>query len=118
MKKFETLPHVRALFERAGVRDADYPIIHTAVVHHSLPKELDRDHPYWRLTSLLKDADGLDRVRLGDLDGRYLRNREARTMVAFAQALFDETDGMVPNGDDHFARLWPEAVRLEERQAV
>ena len=115
MKKFETLPHVRALFERAGVRNADYPIIHTAVVHHSLPKELDRDHPHWRLTSLLKDADGLDRVRLGDLDARYLRNREARTMVAFAQALFDETDGMVPNGDDHFARLWPEAVRLEER---
>jgi hypothetical protein len=114
MKKFETLRQVRSLFERGGVRDDDYAIIHTAVVQHSLPKELGRDHPHWRLTSLLKDADGLDRVRLGDLDVRYLRNPEARTMVGFAQALFDETNGVVPTGDDHFARLWPEAMRLEE----
>jgi hypothetical protein len=36
--------------------------------------------------SRLKDADGLDRVRLGDLDARYLRNPEAREMVGFAEA--------------------------------
>jgi hypothetical protein len=112
MKKLETLPHLRALFARAGVRDDDYPLIHTAVVHHSLPQELDRAHPHWRLTSLLKDADGLDRVRLGDLDIRYLRNPEAKEMVGFAEALFEATDGVVINGDDHFDRLWPEAQRI------
>jgi hypothetical protein len=116
MKKFETLPEVRALFARGGVTDDDYPVIHTAVVQHSLPKELDRDHPHWRLTSLLKDADGLDRVRLSDLDPRYLRNKEAHQMTAFAQTLFDTTDGVVPTGDAHFAALWPEAVRLRSTE--
>ena len=112
MMKFETLPEVRALFTRGGVTDSDYAQIRTAVVHHSLPKELDREHPHWRLTSLLKDADGLDRVRLGDLDWRYLRNPQAREMVAFAQELFLETNGLVRAGSDHFAELWPEAARI------
>jgi hypothetical protein len=112
MKKFETLPSLRELFAKGGVTDDDYGLIHTAVVHHSLPKELSRDHPHWRLTSLLKDADGLDRTRLGDLDPRYLRNSQAREMVGFAESLFEETDGIVPIGTDHFVALWPEATRL------
>jgi hypothetical protein len=112
MKKFETLAQVRELFSRGGVQDSDYAPIHTAVVHHSLPKELDRHHPHWRLTSLLKDADGLDRVRLRDLDPRYLRNPQAREMVGFAEALFGETDGIVPIGQAHFPQLWLEATRV------
>jgi len=114
VRKFETLPRVRDLFTRGGVREDDYAAIRTAVVQHSLPTELTRAHPHWRLTSLLKDADGLDRVRLGDgdLDPRYLRNPEARTMTGFAALLFGRTDGVVPTGEDHFARLWPEALQL------
>ena len=116
MKKFDRLPHLREFFGQGGVRDDDYPVIHTAVVHHCLPHELDVDHPHWRLTSLLKDADGLDRVRLGDLDPRYFRNAQTREMVAFAEALFRQTDGVVRAGDRHFAELWPEAVRLQTVQ--
>jgi hypothetical protein len=71
-----------------------------------------RDHEHWPLIALLKDADGLDRVRLGDLDVRYLRHPVARPMVAFAQALFDRTDGIITTGDDHFTRVWEVAVRL------
>ena len=112
MKKFETLPQVRELFARGGVLDDDYPAIHTAVVHHAIPKELDPAQPHWRLTSLLKDADALDGVRLGDLDPRYLRNPDAHGMVDFAQALFDRTDGTIDAGADHFAVLWPEAVTI------
>jgi len=112
MKKFESLPDVRELFARGGVQDEDYAAIHTAVVHHSLPRELDRQHAHWRLTSLLKDADGLDRVRLGDLNPRYLRNPESKGMVDFAETLFAETDGRVPLGESHFAVLWSEVERL------
>lgn len=115
MKKFRTLPELRALFSRGGVTADDYDAIKTAVTHHSLPNELDRGHPHWRLTSLLKDADGLDRVRLGDLDRRYLRHPQARTMVEFAQTLFDAADGLVDEGDDHFEHLWALAVRLSSR---
>jgi hypothetical protein len=106
MKKFEALPQVRDLFAQGGVAESDYPAICTAVVHHCLPRELKRTHPHWRLTSLLKDADGLDRVRLRDLDPRYLRNREAHDMVAFAESLFTETDDTIPVGPDYFATLW------------
>ena len=106
MTRFETLSEVRDLFAQGGVAESDYPAIRTAVVHHCLPRELMRTHPHWRLTSLLKDADGLDRVRLGDLDPRYLRNREAHDMVAFAASLFTETDGTIPVGHGHFADLW------------
>jgi hypothetical protein len=60
----------------------------------------------------LKDADGLDRVRLGDLDPRYLRNPEALGMVGFAERLFDRTDRRTPVGSGHFAALWAEAGRL------
>ena len=115
MKKFRSLIEVRALFSRGGVMADDYDAIKTAVVHHCLPKELDRSHPHWRLTSLLKDADGLDRVRLGDLDARYLRNPEAKKMVDFAESLFRHTRGVIPTGDDHFPTLWREALAIEQQ---
>jgi hypothetical protein len=116
MKKLETLPHLRELFTRVGVREEDYPSIHTAVVHHCLREELNRADPHWRLTSLLKDADGLDRVRLRDLNPHYLRNSAAHGMIDFAKALFAGTDGVVPNGGDHFEQLWREARRILEAQ--
>jgi len=115
MKKFRALPEARALFVRGGVAADDYEAIKTAVVHHCLPQELDRTHPHYRLTSLLKDADALDRVRLHDLDPRHFRNPEARRMVEFAHALFEETDGIVAVGDDHFERLWAHVVAMRSR---
>ena len=115
MKKLESLTDLRELFVCGGVKDDDYAAIRTAVVNHCVPKELDRMHPHWRLTSLLKDADGLDRVRLGDLDPRYLRNPEARGMIAFAEALFKETDSVVKNGERHFEDLWPVAMQILAR---
>lgn len=51
------------------------------------PQEVSREHPHWPLIALLKDADGLDRVRLGDLDPRYLRYPESRGMVVRAGAV-------------------------------
>lgn len=40
------------------------------------------------LAKLLKDADNLDRVRLGDLKPRFLRHESARALVPFAYRLF------------------------------
>ena len=113
MAKVDRVPELRLLFARGGVVDSDYAPIRTAVVHHAVPKELDRGHPHWRLTSLLKDADALDRVRLGDLDPRYLRNAQANEMIAFAQMLFDTTDDVLPTGTGYFAALWSKALSLE-----
>ena len=64
---------------------------------------------------LVKDADGLDRVRLGDLDPRYLRHPEARVMVPFAQELFETTDGVVATGVRTSSRFLEAACRLQAR---
>ena len=41
-----------------------------------------------RLALLLKDADGLDRVRIGDLDPRFMRTDAAKTLTEFSEYLF------------------------------
>ncbi|MBR1780684.1 MAG: HD domain-containing protein [Oscillospiraceae bacterium] len=40
------------------------------------------------IAQLLKDADGLDRVRLGDLNPAYLRRESSKARVELAQAVF------------------------------
>ncbi len=41
-----------------------------------------------------------------------LRHPEARGMVTFAERLLAETRFRVPESSDHFAHLWPEALRI------
>ena len=105
------LPDVRALFARGGVGENDYPAIQAAVAGHSTG-EPGPGHPHRRLICLLKDADGLDRVRLGDLDTSYLRHPEAREMAGFAEGLYCATNAKIRPGLDYFERLWPEVQRL------
>jgi hypothetical protein len=109
--RLATLPHVRALFARGGVRQADDPAIQVAVTLHS-KGEAEPGEPHARLVRLIKDADGLDRVRLYDLDPGMLRHDEARAMVPFAERLHRETHRALTPGPDYFARIWPAAQRL------
>ena len=60
-------PSLRQRLTEAGLTAADYPAIEAAITAHCSPKEVTRDHEHWPLIALLKDADALDRVRLGDL---------------------------------------------------
>lgn len=113
VKRLDSLPDVQALFARGGVTPEDYPAIATAVYHHCLPEELPEEHPHRRLTALLKDADGLDRVRLGDLNPATLRYQVSVTMVPFAQDLYEQTDGVLTPGRKYFARLCAVARALE-----
>lgn len=99
------LPETQALLARGGVRSEDHPAIEAAVTRHC-NGEPSPGEPHYRLMALLKDADGLDRVRLGDLRPEWLRHDEARTMVAFAQQLYDETNDTLKPGPNYFGRLW------------
>ena len=105
------LPDTLALFAQAGLADVDLPAVDAAVTRHS-NGEGRPGEPHLRLIELLKDADGLDRVRLGDLDPRYLRTREARGMVPFAERLYEETDGRRAPGAHYFGWLWRSALTL------
>lgn len=52
------------------------------------------------LAELLKDADGLDRVRIHDLDPRFLRRAASRERADFAQYLFDRYSELSPDRPD------------------
>ena len=80
-------------------------LIAEACAWHVCPdRRAEWDHPVlW----MLKDADGLDRVRLYDLDVRYLRHPETKRWVEQARALFEATDCV-----DDPPRIWHAAADL------
>jgi len=82
------------LFYKFGLNDKDLRKVETAVTYHSITKELEKSDKAYTVTALLKDADALDRIRLGDngLDIRYLRFVESKSMVNNAESIFFATD--------------------------
>jgi hypothetical protein len=112
-RRLRTEEDLQRRIAEAGLAPEDYPAIAAAVTAHSAPKEVSRAHAHWPLIALLKDADGLDRVRIGDLDLRYLRHSEARGMAGFAQALLERTSPL-PTGPDLFQQVWQIASSLDE----
>ncbi len=84
------LPLYADLFIQQGASLQDLEMIKTAITWHSEPEELPAEHPSWNVTSLLKDADALDRIRLGenDLDPNYLRFELSKTRIGLAKDLY------------------------------
>ena len=71
----------------------------TYIVHWHVPS--DADAPVMTIElQVLKDADALDRVRLGDLDIRYLRTEAAQSLVPVAEELFGSYENIM--SDDRF----------------
>jgi uncharacterized protein len=58
----------------------------------------------------LKDADGLDRVRLGDLKPAFLRTARAKELVSSAQQLYDAS--ALHNACDPWGRVRKAALEL------
>lgn len=87
------------LRELTGRSGEDLMLMQGAVAAHSRPdKRMEEtvafyhaaDYPHaLSLARLLKDADGLDRVRIQDLNPDFLRHENARALAPFAQHLFD-----------------------------
>jgi hypothetical protein len=91
----EKLILFETLFAKYGIDDTSKDHIRAAIINHSLPGELPKDHPSWTVTAILKDADALDRIRLGenDLDPRYLRFSETINRIWLARELYYATSG-------------------------
>jgi len=90
------LPEFKELFQSIDVNLADLEEIKTAVCSHSLGEELPVNNPFYKTTALLKDADALDRIRLGrdNLDPHYLRFEQTKKMIPFARELFYSTENL------------------------
>lgn len=84
------LPLFRGLFLAAGASEEDLKLISTAVYQHSLPIDLSTSDHAWQVSALLKDADALDRIRLGEnnLMSEFLRFRESILLIEPAKELF------------------------------
>lgn len=59
----------------------------TYIVHWHVPPDTDAPVMTPEL-KVLKDADALDRVRLGDLDPRYFRTSAANALIGVAEELY------------------------------
>lgn len=116
-ERFEHDAALQAHLTSGGVPPGDWPAIQTAVTMHSRSLELPHDHPHWRLAALLKDADALDRVRIDDLDVRYLRFPVARGMAQFAEELFRETRHF-EHGPELFAQILEVARHIARRSSL
>ena len=86
----EKIPLFRQFFLDNHFHPRELDGIAAAIENHCVQEELVPDHPHYLLTALLKDADALDRIRLGpgNLRPDYLRFSQSRGMVGFAEALF------------------------------
>ena len=78
----EDLTELQAAVSAHARPDSDMESILRAYAPEDYPRTL-------KLTRLLKDADNLDRVRLGDLKTRYLRHEGAKAVEPFAWRLFE-----------------------------
>jgi hypothetical protein len=90
----DKLPVFTEFFLSQGANTYEIKEIGTAVRNHSEGFELSPDHPFYKTTALLKDADALDRIRLGqnNLDPAFLRLKATAKFIPFAIELFRNSD--------------------------
>lgn len=88
------LPLYQNFFMSNGATTDDIKLIQQIVTRHSIHIEPPRDHPVFLTLSILKDADALDRIRLGenDLNPDYLRHEITTKSISFGEDLFYETN--------------------------
>jgi len=84
------LPVFEPFFIRNGITKDEMDLIRIAVMSHSQLQELQISHKAYIVTAILKDADALDRIRLGkdNLNTDYLRISGSTKLIDFAKALF------------------------------
>jgi len=87
------LPLFRNFFEENGISSSEIEIIGTAVRNHSERYEIDTEDDAYNATALLKDADALDRIRIGEnnLNPDYLRFEQSHGLIPFAKKLYFKT---------------------------
>jgi hypothetical protein len=88
------LPLYEGLFSKYGAIRDDILTIRQIVTRHSLHAEPQKDSKTFSTLAILKDADALDRIRLGvhDLNRDYLRYEITHKCITFGEELFCETN--------------------------
>lgn len=79
----------------------------TYIVHWHVPSDDEAPEMTIEL-QVLKDADGLDRVRLGDLNPSYLRTGAARELIDIATKLHEAS---LPSEPDRYIETFEDIIR-------
>jgi len=89
------------IHEITGLSGEELKMVQGAVAAHSRPDSklestMEEYEPFdfkrgIELAKFLKDADGLDRVRISDLNPAYLRHKSAAFLAPFAKVLVEES---------------------------
>ncbi len=88
------VPEFTPLFQKYRLDEEQISTLKTAVANHSQYVEIKKWHPHYTVTALLKDADALDRIRIGEhnLNRKFLRFEPTFGMIADAERLFYESE--------------------------
>lgn len=74
-------PMFNDLWEKYGLSDKEREFVCSAVSQHSSREWMRRGDEGYDVMAILKDADALDRCRIGDLNPNLLRYRESRKLI-------------------------------------
>jgi len=89
----EKLPLYADLFHKNRLDHNDLKAIKLAVANHCQLYEIDKDNPYYNTVAILRDADGLDLVRLDRIiRPDILRFKESVGLIKPTEELFNRTD--------------------------
>jgi hypothetical protein len=90
------LPLFTFFFKEFGFTDSEIEIVGIAIRNHSERFELDQDDISYKVAALLKDADALDRIRIGEnnLNPDYLRFMASHDIIEFAKKLYFKTQNI------------------------
>jgi hypothetical protein len=87
------LPLFLELFQKHGLEENDTDELYTALCYHCKIEEIEETNPYYNTTALLKDADALDRIRMGEnnLNVSFLRFKETKKLIPFSKEFYNQT---------------------------
>jgi hypothetical protein len=79
------------LWDKYGLTAAERQQIKEAVRQHSIKETIMKGEDGYDVMAILKDADALDRCRLGDLNPAYLRYPQSRHLVRHIEYIYSKT---------------------------
>ena len=88
IKYFDKFNH---LWDKYKLSAEEREWIKQAVTQHSIREQLTPNDKGYAVMAILKDADALDRCRIGDLNPRWLRYAESRMLVTKMEEIYKWT---------------------------
>jgi hypothetical protein len=113
----EKVPEFEEMFLRNGASPSDIDGIKSAVANHSQYTEPDKTSAYYAVTAILKDADALDRIRMGEgnLNTKYLRYEVSAQLIPVASQLFFDSNN---RGELSFDEMFDIAAKIYGHQLL